>query len=485
MVNGFKTGFRLEYKGVRQAYFCKNLKSTFENASIVQEKIQKEVTAGRVKGPFQTIPFKNLRVSPLGLVPKKCKGSWRLIHHLSYPDKKTDSVNAGISDESAAVHYAGINEAIQHVKSIGKQAFLSKTDIRSAFRILPVHPQDYELLGFQWNGQYYYDRCLPMGCRISCKIFEEFSSALEWIAIHKLGITAMVHILDDFLIIEYSKENAIAKLKTFVDFCADIGVPPSNEKTELPAQIMDLTLDVTKQESRLPVDKLVKCRTLLENFLGLNRCTLHDMQSLIGVLNFACSVVQPGRAFLRRMINMTMQVSEKQNFIYLSLDAKDDMRMWLTFLQHFNGKSMFLNETFMSSLTLELHIDAAQSLGYAGIYKGKWFYGAFPTDWKTLNIMTLEFYPIILAIELWGSLWSNHSVLFFTDNEALVSVINKQTSIDALVMKMVRYMVLKCLQYNFFAHTWCSYNQLQYKGWFALLACTHQAICMAEISEEF
>ena len=36
----------------------------------------------------------------------------------------------------------------------------------------------------------------------------------------------------------------------------------------------------------------------------------------------------------------------------------------------------------MSSTTLELHTDAAQSKGYGGIYKSKWLYGAFPDDWK-------------------------------------------------------------------------------------------------------
>lgn len=172
------------------------------------------------------------------------------------------------------------------------------------------------------------------------------------------------------------------------------------------------------------------------------------MQSLIGVLNFACSVIQPGRAFLRRMINMTMQVSESQKFVFLTKESKEDMRLWLKFLDKFNGISMFLNENFLSSLTLELYTDSAQSLGYAGIYRSRWFYGAFPEDWKKLNIMTLEFYPILLALVIWGPLWRNHSVLFFTDNEALVSVINKQTSRDKQVMIMVRFMVLHCLNYN-------------------------------------
>lgn len=155
---------------------------------------------------------------------------------------------------------------------MSKEAFLCKTHIRSAFRIIPVDPKDYELLGFRFQSMFYFDRCLPMGCQTSCKIFEEFSSALEWIAIKKLGVSAMVHILDDFLIIEHSLETAISKLKAFLNMCQDIGVPLSNEKTELPSQTMEfvgITLDVTKQEARLPEDNLVKCRTLLKKFLGL------------------------------------------------------------------------------------------------------------------------------------------------------------------------------------------------------------------------
>jgi hypothetical protein len=74
-----------------------------------------------------------------------------MIHHLSYPEKQIGSINAGICDESAAVQYAGINEAIQEIKRFGRQVFLSKTDVRSGFRITPVSPSDYELLGFKWK----------------------------------------------------------------------------------------------------------------------------------------------------------------------------------------------------------------------------------------------------------------------------------------------------------------------------------------------
>jgi len=174
-----------------------------------------------------------------------------MIHYLSYPEKQIGSINAGISDESAAIQYAGINEAIQEIKRLGRQVFLSKTDVSSAFRIIPVSPNDYELLGLKWKGMFYYDCCLPFGCKTSFKIFEEFSSALEWIAVNKLGVSDLVHIpvLDDFLVISKSKEEAITNFSAFINLCEDIGVPLSAAKTELPSQIMDfvgITLDIQK-----------------------------------------------------------------------------------------------------------------------------------------------------------------------------------------------------------------------------------------------
>ncbi|XP_061187278.1 uncharacterized protein LOC133195456 isoform X1 [Saccostrea echinata] len=451
LLDGFRNGFRLEYEGDRGFQFSSNLKSALEKKEIVSQKISKELSAGRIAGPFSKPPFNSLKISPLGIVPKKTPNQYRMIHHLSYPTKMEGSVNAGISDEAAAVQYAGINDAVGCIKQLGETSFCCKTDIRSAFRILPVSPMDYELLGFMWEDKYFYDKCLPMGCRTSCKIFEQFSTAIEWIAKTRLGITAVVHILDDFLFIEQSKVLCLQKFKNFLELCVDIGIPLAAEKTVLPTQIIEfvgIEIDVRLRETRLPRDKILKCTYLLQNFLQKDRCTVKEMQSLIGVLNFACSVILPGRAFLRHCINVLMKVSENQSFITIDQECKQDMFLWLTFLEKYNGKTMFLDEKFLSSNILQLYTDAAQSKGFAGIYKTQWFYGSFPENWKSLNIMTLEFYPIVLAVAIWGRLFANHSILFFTDNEALVSVINKLTSKDSLVLQMVRYMVMQCLEHN-------------------------------------
>lgn len=65
----------------------------------IDQKIQKEIIAGRVQWPFDNKPFSDLQSSPLGLVEKKEPGEFRIIHHLSYPENQ--SINYGIpTDES-------------------------------------------------------------------------------------------------------------------------------------------------------------------------------------------------------------------------------------------------------------------------------------------------------------------------------------------------------------------------------------------------
>ena len=61
--------------------------------------IHKELKPGRIAGPFQHPLFQNFTVSPLGMVPKKDSGKFRMIHDLSSPPNL--SVNDYISPEDA------------------------------------------------------------------------------------------------------------------------------------------------------------------------------------------------------------------------------------------------------------------------------------------------------------------------------------------------------------------------------------------------
>ena len=451
LVNGFRNGFQLHYEGERDFQESPNLKSAVDNPEIVGHKLQKELALGRIAGPFLEPPFPNLKISPIGVVPKKAPNEFRMIHHLSYPKNEGISVNDGIPREYATVSYASVDDAIKKIVDTGRGAFLAKTDIESAFRIIPMCENDYPLLGFKWEGYYYHDRSLPMGSSSSCKIFEGFSTALEWIATNKFGCGVVIHILDDFLLVGQTYDEVYKALESFKQMCLGIGVPLSKEKTFFPSRVMTfmgISLHTEEMEARLPEDKLEKGLALLTTFQSRKSCTLKDLLSLIGFLNFTCIVVRPGRTFLRRLINLTIGITKLYYHCKLNAEAQLDISLWFRFLREFNGRSMFMWTESVFSSDIQLFTDASAANGYGAVFKNKWFFGRFPSTWKKANIAFLELYPIVTAALVWGEAWKNHKIIFVTDNQALVAILNQKTSKLKPIMHLVRILVLHCLRFN-------------------------------------
>lgn len=280
---------------------------------------------------------------------------------------------------------------------------MAKTDIKNAFRLIPIQSADYPLLGMKWDGLYYYDRCMPMGCSSSCKTFETFSTSVERIAQNKLKISSILHLLDDFLIVARTANLCSNQLQLFLDTCSYLGIPITLEKTCGPCTTLSfagIELDSQLQLARLPKDKLDKCIQLISDFLLRKKVTLVELQSLIGLLNFACSVIIPGRAFLRHLIDLTIELRAAHHRLRLTPKVKDDLRVWLNFLEEFNGKSFFLDEHWTNSNKLHLFTDAAGSLGFGAILGNHWCYGQWPQTWLGRNIALLEFYPIVLSLYL-------------------------------------------------------------------------------------
>ena len=452
LIEGFSNGFSLGATDVSYSNLIpRNHKSTYEHPDILKTKIQKEVSLGRYMGPFKSPPFKKFICSPLGLVPKKEPGCFRLIHDLSYP--KNASVNSSIPPEKSAVVYQNIETVIDLVIKHGRHCLMAKADIEDAFRLLCINPRDYHLLMFSFNGNFYYDRSLAMGASSACNLFERFSSAIQWVMSNKFSIHGISHLLDDFFFVGRENTNhCMSALSRFTDLCTDIGIPIKHEKTQLPTTIITIygiEIDSDAMIARLPQDKLNKIYALLTQFKSKRSVTLRNLQSLIGLLNFACSVIIPGRAFLRRLQNLTIGHTYPHYRITLNADARADLNAWHVFIRDFNGKSCFLFNQWISSDSIKLYSDAAGVHGgYAAVLGSSWFVGKWPESMTMLHITVKELFPIVLALELWGHRLANHKILFFSDNSAVVEIINKTSCKDNLTMQLVRRLVIASLRHN-------------------------------------
>ena len=252
LISALRYGTRIGYLGPHQPRVSRNLISASQHPEVVSGNIHKEVQLGSIAGPFSSPPLPDLQCHPIGVVPKKHSVKWRTIYHLSY-----------------SLQYVRVDDAIAILRSLGPGSFMAKTDLKSAFRLMPIHPEDWNLLGIYWQSQYYIDLYLPFGLRSAPFLFNQISDALEWILKHNYGLCHVIHILDDFFLAEKTKFDCLGSFTTLLKVFMSLRVPTVASKTLGPSQVLEfmgVVLDSNRMEARLPEDKLARIQQLLDSF---------------------------------------------------------------------------------------------------------------------------------------------------------------------------------------------------------------------------
>ena len=464
LVDGFTYGFSLHFDGVEEELTGSNSKTALLHPDIVEAKINEEIAEGRIAGPYHLPPFHNFKSSPLALRPKSDPNKFRLLHNLSYPYDNT-SVNSGILSIHTSVNYSSIWDALNIAISHGKGGYLAKNDIAHAFKIIPLHPSMYHLTGFTWNGLYYYDMTLPQGASPSCKIFEEFSSALSWILSEKYNVRDHVKYLDDFIFLAPTPQLCLAYQQSFEHLCKSLGVPIAPNKTVRPCQrlnFLGIEIDMSVMQARLPPDKLSKYSDLIRYHLTRQNITLSHLQKLIGCLHF-CIIVTVGKPYIRRIIDKTKGLTKPFHHTWLTNEVKEDLTMWLHFLENYNGRHFLREKIITHSSSFNLHTDACPG-GFGITFGSSWVQSSYPLTWSTKNIAFLELYPIYVAVEMFGSKMKNSHIIFHCDNQAIVSVINKQSSKEKHILTLLRKLLLSLMHFNI-------YFKVQYLHTYENIAC--------------
>ena len=177
-----------------------------------------------------------------------------------------------------------------------------KADIKEAYRMVPIHPQDQPLLGIMWEDSVYIDKALPFGLHSAPKIFSAIADAFQWI-LHQKGIRNIIRYLDDYIIVAKGKDEADYQKSQLVASFSELGVPIEPSKLEGPSQCLSflgIEVDTVTLQLRLPQEKVLKLREKLQSCIHSRSLTKRDLQNLVGMLQFATKVVWPGRPFLHR-----------------------------------------------------------------------------------------------------------------------------------------------------------------------------------------
>lgn len=131
------------------------------------------------------------------MVPKKVP---RKLINSSFIISPGESLNDDFDLAVCTIKYATFDMVMVMLMALGPSMMMAKCDITLAFRLLLVHPDDFNLLSFMFQGSYCFDKALPMGCSISCAMFEQFNSFLQSFLITRADCTNVTHYLNDLLL---------------------------------------------------------------------------------------------------------------------------------------------------------------------------------------------------------------------------------------------------------------------------------------------
>ena len=367
--------------------------SAHSHPDVTSGYVDAEVREGRMIGPFRPGQIPDLHVNRMGVIPKgHIPGRWRLITDLSHP--KGSSVNDGISPDLCSLRYTSVQRVARTAMLLGKGALMAKLDIKAAYRLVPVHPDDRPLLGIEWQGSHYVDGMLPFGLRSAPKVFTAVADALEWV-IRQRGVTMVDHYLDDFVTLGRSASPECSQnLRTVLAVCEELGVPLAVDKLEGPADrltFLGIEIDTQAGVLRLPPEKLVRLKAALVKWAAKKSCRRRQLESLIGTLQHASQVVRPGRSFLRQMIDLLRLpgATKGHHHIRLNRGFRADLRWWCTFAE----------------------------------------------SW---NISFKELFAGLLACAAWGVRWRGLLVQWRCDNQAAVCTVRSRTCRDQGMMHLIR-----------------------------------------------
>ena len=433
---GISQGFRI---GIDSKHRLRsthgNLASVRANPETVSRYIDGEVLAGKLS--VARTP-EVVRTNPIGIIPKPHQpGKFRLIVNLS--DPVGGSVNDGISPELCSLRYTSVDEAVASISRCGRGALMAKFDLRSAYRMVPVHPSDQPLLGMEWQGVTYCDRALPFGLRSAPKLFTAVADGLAWAA-HCEGITNLLHYLDDFLLWSPAGSTSCScALASATGLCERLGLPVAQVKTEGPAStitFLGIVIDSSKQELRLPREKIQRLKAKLFWFRDRRNATKRSLQSLIGLLSHAASVVKPGRLFIRQLIVTMKKPNKPSQRVRLDVLCKADIAWWCLFLDGWNGIAFFPSSLSGPSVVS----DASGSWGCGAFVEGsfRWFQLQWPPAWNSVSIAVKELLPVVAAAAIWGASWEGSRVLFLSDNMAVVQALSSRSAKDSLMVHLLR-----------------------------------------------
>ena len=229
---------------------------------------------------------------------------------------------------------------------------MAKIDLKNAFRLILVRPQDWNLLGIKWRDQLYIDTCLTFGLRSAPFLFNQLADVIHWSLQPNHGVHHVLHYLDYFFTAGSPGSTECShNLQAMISLCT-INAPVKTSKIDGPSTrltFLGIVINTEGMTAGISPERKADLILSIQSLRRKDKCTKYQLLSLVGKLSFACKVISAGRIFLRRLIDLSCTVSRMHHRLRLCTDAHLDLDWWLAFLPTWSGTSYILESSWSTS----------------------------------------------------------------------------------------------------------------------------------------
>ena len=303
----------------------------------VTDTIAHWVKSGFAAGPFDSPPLSKFRVNSLAAVPQD--GKVRPVINVSEPEGFSFNDNID-KNKLEKVKMTSARNFGYSLKNCGKNAKLSKFDMKDAYKQVPCPLSDLRLQGFRWLNKYFCETSQMFGAKTAVPNYDTLGNTVEVIVHVQCDESpGVVHRhLDDVPTVSPASSTFCEQFsEKYVTTCKDLNIElaencPAKDKAfcnETSGKVLGIWFDSTDLSWALPQDK--KDKTLRAIFDAKNNdlISVLDMQKLLGNLNNV-SMMCPFLNGFRRNLNDDLSFSLNSNtlLVRLSVQSKCDLNVW-------------------------------------------------------------------------------------------------------------------------------------------------------------
>jgi hypothetical protein len=395
------------------------------------------------------------------------------LHAVLRPDKKarvcvdlSRNFNDFVID--TPFRYSSVTDAVRLSVECPTAAHYVKLDISSCFLSFPLHPDDYQFFVVQADGDFFQFLSMVFGMkdapRIATLLLDVVSAEL-----HDAGIEHTRY-LDDFFLVATTARRAWACAHRAAVIIKDFGLALSPDKVEGPLQrieFLGIVIDSVAETLSISATRQSELCELLLQFRRRHWSSRRRLESLLGKLSFASTVLPGARPFTRRIIDTLTAVPRGR--VRLDSAFQADVAYWLTHISTWNGRAtwrrpssvspfVFASDASTSGFGYGLESCSSASLSQlpshcvpgalrCGVWSGS--AGDAARQQHSSAIQWGELFCVAAAAVEFGPLLRDSRVVFVIDNESDTFVLNRHRTRDPRLARLLRCICDVATRFNF------------------------------------